>query len=327
MISSKLNLGIIGFGKFAQGKLLPAIQLSENVDLIAIQKRDLHMAKKLAEEFHIAQVFSNEERLLQNPNVDAVIVTSPPGLHKAHALLAANAGKHILITKPIAANQQECREIIVACMDNNVKLMSGFVMRYCESVCRVKEIIHSGRLGQIQYADAAFTIDAVISNRDWLEDPLMSAGGCMADLGIHLIDLLQFILGDEIISLKATLAPPYTRQSIEWNGIAMLNFRKGTLGTIFTSFKLPNKKFISFYGDKGTLSFTNFSAVDAEVSIKIRDESGLEEILILNADPYLHLITSFAYSVLNNKPVEISGEVGWKNQTILDSIYRNALIN
>ena len=108
----KIRYGIIGFGDFAERKIMPAIQKSENSELVAIQKRLLDVAKEKARRYNIPLYFDSAGKLAASPEVDAVFIVSANSAHHAETLASARAGKHVLVEKPIAMSYQEGKEMV-----------------------------------------------------------------------------------------------------------------------------------------------------------------------------------------------------------------------
>ena len=134
IIKNKINFGIIGFGRYAENRLIPAFLKSKHCNLQAISKRKQAAAKEAAATYNIPNYYSDLTKMVIDPDLDVVIICSPPKYHFEHTILSANAGKHVLVEKPIALNTAEVTEMIRICYENNVLMMSGFVMRFIEAI-------------------------------------------------------------------------------------------------------------------------------------------------------------------------------------------------
>ena len=137
----KIRYGITGFGKFAEVTIMPAINESENSELVAIQKRSLEAAKGKAQEYNIPLAFDSAEELVKHPDVDAIFVVSPTCTHAPETIAAAKAGKHIITEKPMAMNSAEAEQMIKTSKANNVKLMVAQMARFSPINSRIKELI------------------------------------------------------------------------------------------------------------------------------------------------------------------------------------------
>ena len=143
-MNKKIRYGFIGFGRFAEVTMLPAILKSSNSELAAIQKRSLEEAKNKAAKLNIPTAFASVDELLSNQDIDAVYIASPTCEHAKDTIAAARAGKHVLVEKPMAMNTVEAEEMIKVCKENNVKLMVAQMVRLSPVSKRIKELIQKG---------------------------------------------------------------------------------------------------------------------------------------------------------------------------------------
>ncbi len=323
--TSKIKFGIIGFGRYAENRLVTAFRLSHRADLIAINKRDPEQAKLKAERYGIPYFYSDPGELVRNEEVQAVAVCSPPGEHLVHTRLAAEAGKHVIVEKPLAANARQAAEMVEICRSNGVLLMSALVMRFIEAVQYVRKIVSEGGIGEVKYAAGHFTLNAALSPRTWLNDPGLSGGGPVADIGVHILDLLQFILNEPIIGVKSILSLPFTAEHIERRAIVALQFKNGTSGSLFVSFDLPRETSLLFMGSKGRVKVLNFNRINEEVAVRLVHEGQETVVPVRNGYYYRKMIDHFCEAIENGKALLTPGEVGLHNQNIIDAIYRDGL--
>jgi 1,5-anhydro-D-fructose reductase (1,5-anhydro-D-mannitol-forming) len=321
--NSKVRYGVIGFGLHGVKRLVPAFAIAQKSELTAIQKRELPAVLEKQRQFHIPLGFTDPRALARSEQVDAVIVASPPALHKTQVIMAAEAGKHVLVEKPMALDAAQCEEMIAACRSHGVKLFAGFCMRFTSAIQKIREIIRSGRVGEIQLAEAYFAFDASLSPRSWLNDPLVSGGGPVADLASHLLDILNYLLEQPVIEVKSVLSPPYTSEQIEKRSVVALKFANNALATVITAFDLPREKALVLSGSGAKLSVYDFSEIGDKVRIEIKKGSKIKRISIINENNFSKMIDSFSESILSGAPVAIPGEAGLANQRLIDQIYQN----
>ncbi len=322
-----VKYGIIGFGLHAVKRFIPAFSQTQHSELVAIQKRNKEDVLEKQKQFDIPLGFTDPVDLAQSPEVDAIIVASPPALHKEQVIIAAEAGKHVMVEKPMAVSAAECEAMITACRSNGAKLFAGFCMRFTSSMQKVREIIHSGRLGKINIVQASFTFDASISPRTWLNDPVVSGGGPVADLASHLLDILEYLLEQPIVEITSIITPPYTKATIEKRAVISLKFKNDTLGTVTTTFDLPKEKTLAFYGSKAKLSICDFTEAGDEVTIEIREDEDTRKITVFNENHFAKMIDSFSESILADLPVLVPGAAGLANQILIDKIYKQVREN
>ncbi len=322
MIKDSINYGIIGFGSYAEKRLIPAFLKTKHARLLAISRRQIDSAHSSSQKYGIPYYYSNPMELVKNPEIEAVVVATPPALHTEHAILAAKHRKHVLLEKPMTSSAVEMKNIIRYCKRYRVKLMSAFVMRFIDAIQTAKELVQGELLGELSYAGGYLGINASMIQREWLEDPFISAGGAVADLGSHLLDLLEYVTGKKIIDLKFFLKPRYSRKSIEKNAVISLEFESGIIGSAYLSFTIRRESGLTFWGSKGKLSLQNFNRLEEEVELELVSERGIEKIHVLNRQYYALMLDHFAHAILYDEPLLSNGKNGLHNQELLDRIYK-----
>jgi len=320
-MNKRINYGIIGFGRFAENRLFPAFAKSRYSTLIAIHKRDLNQAREIAGKLNIPKYFDDPATLLQQSDIDAVIITSPPGLHMEHTVLAANHGKHIMVEKPFAVNQTQAETMVKICNQQDVNLMAAFVMRFIDAIDVAREWILSGKLGDLRFAGGYFGIDTSFSNRLWLDDPAVSGGGAVADLGSHFIDLLQYISGRKMSIVGATVKPYPSKDSVEKNALITFELGQKTIGSLYVSFQVIRESGLTFHGSKGKLTLQNFNQPESMVNLIYLDKTGETIVPVKNGNYYAGMIDHFSQALLYNKPLLTPEETGLENQMLIDKIY------
>jgi 1,5-anhydro-D-fructose reductase (1,5-anhydro-D-mannitol-forming) len=327
-MAQKVNYGIIGFGAFAERTIAPAIQASPNSELVAIQKRSLQKAQEKARTFNIPLAFDSAEKLAGHPDVDAVFVVSAVVQHAHDTITAAQAGKHVLVEKPMAMNVTETKNMIAACHQANVKLMVGQMVRFSPLIIWMKELIRTGIIGKVAFVKTEYLYDARLSKRQWLQDKKTAGGGPTFDIGVHCLDTIRFLLDDDVVSVKSQLSPSPTETSTEKTSIIAMKFSQGTPASIYCSFVSPiRRSFIEVIGQDKILSAENFTMSNLTIPLKVvigknglQSEISAETIIVPNL--YEKEVTAFSESILNNTPSPIPGEEGLKNQRVLDEVIK-----
>lgn len=320
----KIRYGIIGFGNFAERAILPALCKCENSELVAIQKRLPEAAQQKAKEHNIPFHFTSAEDLVASPEIDAVFIVSANAQHHPETLIAAKAKKHVLVEKPMALNAQQGKEMIDACQNAGVKFMVGHMLRFSPLLLRMKEIVHSGTIGEISFARAEFIYDGRMSKRGWLWDKNAAGGGPLFDIGIHCLDSLCFILDDTVDRVQSLMRNGDNVNAVEKTNVMSLRFSQGTLAAIYTSYESAYRQsFIEFIGSKGSVSAYNFtpSNVPATLEIKYGNSGTLDRVMKEEfniPDLYQLEITHFSDCIMNGKEPAISAASVLHNQQILD---------
>ncbi|MBN2366640.1 MAG: gfo/Idh/MocA family oxidoreductase [Calditrichaeota bacterium] len=316
-----INYGIIGFGRYAHRRLQPAFQKTKYSRLAGLSRRNIRSAETTAGQYDVPIFTDKVKELVSHPDIHAVIVASPPALHREHVLLAAKHKKHVLVEKPIASHAGEVQEMIDACAKAGVKLMAGFVMRFIDAIRQSREMVQSGKLGKIRYASGHFGLDVSTFPRAWLSDPIISTGGPVADLGSHLLDLLDYVLEKPVVSIQSIVKPPYSQKSIERDAAILMEWEENILGTLHFSFDVIRESGLIFHGAKGKLTLTDFNQPETMIEIVWLSEKGRKTIRIFNQNQYTRMIDHFSEAILFDKPILTPGETGLKNQMLIDRIY------
>jgi predicted dehydrogenase len=319
-----IRFGIAGFGLHAVRRLMPGFQLAQNCRVTALSRRDPRKAREAAAQYSIPHVFSSTEELCRCPEVDAVLVTTPDVCHGSDVLAAVRAGKPVLCEKPMAMNAEECRQMVETARKAGVLLGVAQIFRFEESTARLRERIAAGDIGHPVFARAEFSYLGTGHGRTWLYDPTMAAGGPMADVGVHCIDALRYILQDEPRRVSARGQRDKRSGGVEAAAILTLEFQRGTLATVLVSTRVPYRTPLEFVGNGGTLRAEDGLTVDRPVSLELWREGRLVATEApSNHMAYARQVDAFASAIEGTQPFPVPGEEGWQNQIILDAAYRS----
>lgn len=195
-----INWGIIGAGDVAEVKSGPAFNKVAGSKLLAVMRRNEEKVKDFATRHKVPLWYTSVDELLANKDINAVYIATPPASHKEYALKAIAAGKDIYLEKPMALNLIECQEIIAAAKNSSSKICIAHYRRNLAAFKTVKDIIDSGKLGQINFARISILQPAdsdIIAETDenWRMDPTLSGGGLFHDIAPHQIDLMLQYFG------------------------------------------------------------------------------------------------------------------------------------
>lgn len=321
----KIRYGIIGFGAFAERSILPAIRAAKNSEIVAIQKRSLDMAKWKAEEHSVPLYFDSVEALVSSKEVDAVFIVSANSQHHTETIAAAKAGKHVLVEKPMAVSYLQAKEMTEACEQAGVRCMVGHMLRFSPLLRRMKEVVQSGMIGEITFAQSHFIYDVKNSQRSWVLDKESAGGGPLFDIAIHCLDSIRFVLNDDHVQkVKSIMMPEHSGSNVEKTSILSLKFSKGTLAAIYSSYDTPYRQgFIEFIGTKGSVSAYQFtpSNTDTILEFKFGKEGMIERIEKENIyvpNLYTCEVEHFSDCILNGTMPVVKNESSLHNQEILE---------
>ncbi len=321
-----IRFGIVGFGLHAVRRLLPGFALAKQCKVSALSRRDRVKAAQAAREYGIEHVFSSTEELCRCPDVNAVLVTTPNVCHLSDVLTAVSAGKPVLCEKPMGMNAAECEQMVKAARQASVMLGVAQIFRFEQSTARLRERIAAGEIGQPLTARAEFFYPGLHHARTWLYDRSVAGGGPVADVGVHCIDVLRYILQDEPLRVSAMAHADAHSGDVEADAVLTLEFRRGTLGTVMVSTRAAYRTPLEFVGESGTLRADDGLTVDKDVQLQLWREGRLVSTeTVSNRLAYGLQVDAFAEAIASNKPFAVPGEQGWQNQIILDAAYRSVV--
>ena len=193
-----IRWGIIGCGDVTEVKSGPGFQQASNSALVAVMRRNGELAADYARRHSVPKWYDDGQALIDDPDVDAVYIATPPNAHMAYTLAAAKAGKPVYVEKPMAMNFDECWAMIEACQVAGVPLWVAYYRRALPRFLKVKELIDSGAIGTPRTVTVTFYRKwrpAEPGNLPWRVLPEIAGGGLFVDLAAHTLDYLDYFLG------------------------------------------------------------------------------------------------------------------------------------
>lgn len=257
-----IRWGIIGCGKVTEIKSGPAFRLAENSELIAVMRRNGKLAEDYARRHNVKFWYDDTKALVENPEVDAIYVATPPSSHLPYALMAAEAGKPAYIEKPMALNYRECRKMTDAFHRAGLPLFVAYYRRALPRFLKIKSIIDSGEIGEVRFVNVVMhkkpSQSDVKGEYNWRVQPEISGGGYFVGLGSHTLDILQFYFGN-IISAEGRAVNQAGLYPAEDMVAGSFIFASGVQGTGVWNFTAHDDlDRTEIVGSKGKLIFATF---------------------------------------------------------------------
>lgn len=259
----KIRAGVIGCGKIAQRLHLPQYAACDKVEVIAVCDLDKNLAQQMANQYGVKNVYSDYRELLNNKDVDVVSVCIPNYQHCEVVKATAGAKKHVLCEKPIAMNMKEASEMIEACDKNGVLFMVEQTQRFDPNHEVAKQVLEDGMLGKILSVWARighagpeyWNPDADWKGgKAWYINKELSGGGALIDVGIHIFDLVRWLMAEEVVEISGRIATLIKPFKVEDHGICHLKFESGAIGGFGVSWNTrPYQVLLYLYGEKGTM--------------------------------------------------------------------------
>jgi len=330
-----VHWGVLGCAQIASTALIPGIQGSANGRVEAVASRDLAKAKEFAGRFGIAKAYGTYEKLLGDPEIDAVYVPLPNSLHAEWTVRAAAMGKHVLCEKPIACSSVDARRMADACRSRGLLVMEAFAHRFHPQYAKVREWISEGRIGSILRIAASMSRSGYPAGNIRMSRDL--GGGALMDLGCYCINTARYLVAAEPVSA-------FARQRIGGSGVderttGTLWFPGGEVLQFDTSLYLEDRHFeqgLTVYGERGNIHVPQaFAQLDllrfarmSEATVVLVDHtigSHREETARIEAVHQWRLEAEyFAGRILAGRPVELPGEDGVANMRAIEAVAESA---
>lgn len=314
-----MRVALIGCGSITRQRHAHEYSLNKNCEIAGFFDFVPERAESLAKEYG-GKVYKSVEELLGDESVDAVSVCVANAYHAETTIKALRSGKHVLCEKPMAITLEDCLAMIDEAEKAEKRLMIGHNQRLTPAHRRAKEIIASGEMGKVLTFSTMFchggpeSWSVEKSKNTWFFKKSSAAFGSMADLGIHKIDLIRYLVGDEIEDVYSRMCvldktfEDGTPIEVDDNSVEILRFKNGAFGTVTTSWTCYGTEYntTNIFLEKGVLKLYS----DPEYSLIIVHDDGTEEKLALdrmqtNSDAQQAssgVIDEFVSSILEDRP-------------------------
>lgn len=268
---SIVRWGILGVGDVCEVKSAPAMQKIENSEVVAVMRRNGEKARDYANRHGIDTWYDDADALINDPNVNAIYIATPPNAHCDLTLKAAKSGKPVYVEKPMARTTAECQKMIGACNVANVPLYIAYYRRRLPNFEKIKALLNEGAIGDIRMVKIELfkTIDpdivADITDNmaiNWRIDPDVAGGGYFFDLAAHQLDYLDYILGPikTVSGHASNQAKLYKAADIITSSFVFENGVMGSGSWCFTVDEISQKDELTIIGSKGQIKAPFFGA-------------------------------------------------------------------
>ncbi len=319
-----VHLGIIGCGSIARRTHVPAFAAARGVEIVAFASRSRSSAEAASTECGgdgSERVFDHWQDVVTLDDVDAVDICSPNAFHHEQAVEAAQAGKHVLVEKPIACTVDQADEMIAAAAAAGVVLHVAHNLRYVAPVLAARDVVRSGQIGNVVGLRAAFGHAGPkgwAPDATWFFDTTLSGGGALIDLGVHIIDVVRFVAGLEAVEVSAMTMGAHPAEDAAHVIVRYGNGAVGTINASWVARPTPDMS-LAIFGTQGTLHF------DARKGLEAHDATGDKidiELPEVPGDPF----DDFVRTVSGEEPLgpAATGEDGRAALAIVCASYASA---
>jgi len=327
--SSKIKVGVIGlgigFGHVDSFSKLPDVEVAAIADL------NESRLKGTGDRYKIKKRYKDYKELLKDTEIDAVSICLPNYLHAPATIEALNSGKHVIVEKPMAMNADEAQQMVETAEKNKKKLMIAVNNRYRTDSQFLKDLVEQGEIGEVYYGEAGW-IRRMNYAGGWFREKAKSGGGPLIDLGVHMLDLILYLIGD--FDAESVYGVTYTKVAntdVEDIATAIIRLKSGTSVHLMATWECfaPNLyehneiQYLRLYGTEGGAVLhplrihKRIKGRLADMVINIRPEEG-------GKNSRDREIEHFIDCIKNDKTPISSGEQGVKVMKILDAIYKSA---
>lgn len=256
-----IRWGIIGCGNVTEVKSGPGLQKATNSALVAVMRRDGALAKEYAERHNVPRWYDDATALINDPEVDAVYIATPPNVHEMYTAQVAAAGKPVYVEKPMALNHGECLAMVAACKRAGVPLWVAYYRRRLPRFLKVKELIDTGAIGTVRTATVTFYRNwtpPADGTLPWRVDPAIAGGGFFVDLASHTFDYLDYFLGP-IVQVEGHAANVAGHYRAEDTVVSSFTFASGAHGVGLWNFaSYDHLDQTEIIGTQGKVTFSSF---------------------------------------------------------------------
>jgi predicted dehydrogenase len=264
---TKINWGIIGCGDVTEIKSGPAFNKVANSSLVAVMRRNGELAQDYARRHHVSAWYDDAQKLIDDPNVNAIYIATPPSSHEEYTLAAMHAGKPVYVEKPMSINLNSAARMMNASQQTGVKLSIAHYRRGQPYFRKIKEMLDDKFIGDVRVAQLKLykklmsKSELAMPGNSWRVDPAVSGGGLFHDLAPHQLDLMYYFFG-EVDYAKGIAVNQSRRYSADDVVAGNLLFKNGVVCSglwCFNCDSQPEEDVCEVIGSKGSLSFTFFN--------------------------------------------------------------------
>ncbi|MGN1167099.1 MAG: Gfo/Idh/MocA family protein [Lachnospiraceae bacterium] len=267
-----IKVGFVGCGRIAQVRHIPECNEHPDVEIVGYYNRTREKAIQMADMYG-GKVFERAEDCILNPEVEVVIISTPNATHAPYSILALCAGKHVICEKPMAITKKECEQMVDVAQKSDRILLIAYHERYTQTHKLAKRLIEEGTIGKVLAFQTILAHGGPdkkrVADNLWFFDKKMAGFGVSADLGVHKIDTIRYLLGDEIEEVTARI-DSLDGCEIDDNAIYLVKMKNGALGTITVSWTCYGDEINStiILGTNGNIKIKHPYCGEVEVAMK-----------------------------------------------------------
>jgi predicted dehydrogenase len=324
-----MRIGIMSFAHHHAESYVLNLKKLPDVTFTGIADENIERGQKYSTQHEVP--FFNTYEVLLETKPDGVIICSENNKHREMVEMAAHAGVNVLCEKPLATTVEDSRAMVETCDNAGVILMTAFPMRFSTPLIRIKKGIDAGEFGRIYCFNATNQGELPSIYREWFVDPEAAGGGALMDHTVHLVDIMRWYLGSEVVEVYAQTNQIFHADEVkvETGGLEMIKFHNGVFATIDASWSRPD-----YWPSWGGLTFELITErgailVDAfSQNLTIyRDDLQRAGWVYWGSDANQAMINEFVSAVREDRPPAVTGLDGFKAVEVTAAAYESAKTN
>lgn len=317
----KLRVGMVGFAHGHAYSYLNALKAIPEVAVTGMFDEEKSRVDRVVQ--HYGLPYYGDYRELLNTDIDAVVICAENARHAILTIEAARHGKHVLCEKPLGINESEMKQMIQVCQEHNVQLMTAFPCRYLPPVAEARKAIESGAIGDIL---AIKGMNRGTMPGSWFIDPALSGGGAIMDHTVHVMDLMNWFVGSDVVEVYAEMGTLFHEIQVEDAGMVHVKFANGVIGVIDTSWSRTKSApmgwdvVMEIVGSSGVIAVDGFGQINQIYSDDKRKAywsywgDSMDDLMVRD----------FVRALIHKQNVPISGEDGLKSTVVALAAYESA---
>ena len=318
--------GLIGTGRIAEERILPAIAASAGNELVAVVSRDPARAADFARRFGAQHAYTSYEEMLRNPAVTVVAIHTPNAMHAEQAIAAARAGKHVFCDKPMALTAADAERIIGACDAAGVRLGVNFHNRFMPTFIDCRRMIERGEIGEVRLVQIEASPGARGGERagTWRLDPALAGLGTTMSIGVHVFDILRYLLQAEVSAVSTLFDTG--RGAMESINLSTLRFGNGAMAqvSIHEQTPYPHNDLV-IYGTQGRITGRGVTRSRTPGELELYTGTAAPRRMQYEPhDAHAACVAAFGQALLAGREPTPSGSDGLRSAELTEAMARSA---
>ncbi len=331
----RVGFALVGLGRLSLEELLPAFAKSMKARPVALVSGSPEKMRTVAAQYGIKpeNCYSYErfDAIRDNPEVQAVYIVLPNGMHREYSERAARAGKHVLVEKPMANSAKEAEQMIAACAAAKVHLMVAYRIQYERYNRRMMTMVRSGGLGRmVGFHGINVQTVAADGAQQWRHKKAMAGGGALPDIGLYCLNTARFLTGEEPVEVFGSIySPPGDPRyaEVEETVSFMLRFPSNLIANCFTSYGARDDKHQRLNFASATADMPNaykYEGQQLTLVTRQEDATSQDQLVLTPNNQFAAEIDHFADCVLTGRRPYTPGEEGLQDHRLMEAIYESA---